>query len=125
MNTPEDIEVWIKQAERDMRSAENSFKSKDYYVAALLAQQATEKALKYLHLVHKKKLLHIHDLMRLAKAVEAPQEILLKCSEINPVYTEVRYPLGKGLPADKINEIQAKHILRLAYGVITWIKKQL
>ena len=124
MDSEEDVKVWIRQAERDMQSAENSLKSKDYYVAALLAQQATEKALKYLYLVQKRKLFRIHDLTRLARAVEAPHEILLKCSEINPVYTETRYPLGKSLPADKIDELQAKHILRLAYGVITWVKKQ-
>ena len=40
--------VWFQQAERDVLSAKNSFKSSDYYVAALLCQQAVEKALKFL-----------------------------------------------------------------------------
>lgn len=124
MSIKEDVEVWIKQAGRDMQSAENSLKSKDYYVAALLAQQATEKALKYLYLVHNKELLRIHDLSKLARAVEAPKEMVLKCSEINPVYIEVRYPLGKDMPAEKVSEPQAKHILKLAYEVISWIKMQ-
>jgi len=38
------IEIWLKQAECDLKSAKNSFNSKDYYVSALLSQQAVEKA---------------------------------------------------------------------------------
>ena len=38
--------VWWKQAERDLKSAKNSFNSKDYYVSAPLSQQAAKKALK-------------------------------------------------------------------------------
>ena len=119
-----DIDVWIKQAVRDMQSAENSLKSGDYYVAALLSQQAVEKALKYLYITRKKKLLPIHDLTALAKLVGAPQDILFKCSEINPVYIEVRYPSGKDLPSEKIDERQAKHILTITYGILIWVKEQ-
>lgn len=40
------IEVWWKQAERDLKSAKNSLNSKDYYVSELLSQQAVEKEIK-------------------------------------------------------------------------------
>lgn len=46
------IEVWWKQAKRDLKSAKNSLNSKDYYVSALLSQQAVEKALKAYNLVN-------------------------------------------------------------------------
>ena len=41
---------WFKQAERDIKSAENSLISRDYYVASFLCEQAIEKALKALYL---------------------------------------------------------------------------
>ena len=119
------IEVWWKQAERDLKSAKNSFGSKDYYVSALLSQQAVEKALKWLYLKEKKELLRIHDVVKLAREVNAPLDIIQKCAEINPVYVEVRYPEGDELPADKINKTEAEGILEMAREVLIWIKKQL
>ena len=119
------IEIWWKQAERDLKSSKNSLNSKDYYVSALLSQQAVEKALKCLYLKEKGELLRIHDVVKLAREVNAPLEIVKKCAEINPVYVEVRYPEGNELPADKINKNEAEKILEMAGGVLIWIKKQL
>lgn len=119
------IGVWWKQAERDLKSSKNSLNSKDYYVSALLSQQAVEKALKCLYLKERKELLRIHDVVKLAREVNAPLEIVKKCAEINPVYVEVRYPEGNELPADKINKDEAERILELAKEVLLWIKKQL
>lgn len=119
------VEVWWKQAERDLKSAKNSLNSKDYYVSALLSQQAVEKGLKGLYLKKKGELLRIHDLVRLAREVNAPLEIVSKCADINPVYVEVRYPEGNELPADKINKDEAERILEFAKEVLVWIKKQL
>ncbi len=119
------IEVWWKQAERDLKSAKNSFISKDYYVSALLSQQAVEKALKCLYLTEKGELSRIHDVVKLSREVNAPLEIVKKCAEINPVYVEVRYPEGNELPADKINKDEAEEILEMAKEVLLWIKRQL
>ena len=119
------IEIWWKQAERDLKSSKNSLNSKDYYVSALLSQQAVEKALKCLYLKEKGELLRIHDVVKLAREVNAPLEIVKKCAEINPVYVEVRYPEGNELPADKINKNEAEKILEMAGEVLIWIKKQL
>ncbi len=46
-----DIIKWLKQAEVDLKTTKNSFKSEDYYAAAFWCQQAVEKALKYIILV--------------------------------------------------------------------------
>lgn len=118
-------EVWWKQAERDFKSAKNSFYSNDYYVSALLSQQAVEKALKFLYLRKEKKLLRIHDLVKLAREINAPLEIIKSCAEINPVYVEVRYPEGNELPADKINKKEAEEVLHLTEEVLAWVKKQI
>ncbi len=108
------IGAWWKQAERDLKSSNNSLSSKDYYVSALLSQQAIEKALKCLYLKEKGELLRIHDVVKLAREVNAPLEIVKKCAVINPVYVEVRYPEGNELPADKINKNEAERLLEFS-----------
>ena len=80
--------------------------------------------MKYLYLKERKELLRIHDLVKLARDVNAPEEIVVKCSKINPVYVELRYPDGNQLPADKITKNEAINILGLAKEILIWIKKQ-
>ena len=116
--------VWLKQAERDLKSANNSYKSKDYYVTALLCQQAAEKALKYLYICNNNKLIRTHDLVQLAKEIKAPLEIIKNCSTLNPIYVEVRYPEDTGLPADKVDNKIALHLLKKTEEVIVWVRKQ-
>lgn len=67
-----EIENWWKQAEADLNSAKNSFNSKDYYVCAFLCQQAVEKALKALLFKKGFELIKTHDLVLLAKKINAP-----------------------------------------------------
>lgn len=50
----EEINNWWKQALADLRSAGNSIKSGDYYLAVFCCQQAVEKALKALCMLLKK-----------------------------------------------------------------------
>ncbi|PIN74231.1 hypothetical protein COV20_01290 [Candidatus Woesearchaeota archaeon CG10_big_fil_rev_8_21_14_0_10_45_16] len=120
-----DVEVWLKQANRDYKSATNSLKSNDYYVACLLSQQAVEKALKFLHLLKGKELLRIHDLVKLAREINAPDDLIEKCAKINPVYVEVRYPEGSEMPAEKVNKKEAQEILELSREILRWVKKQI
>ncbi len=124
MKLKPDLQVWWRQAARDFSSARNSFLSRDYYVCALLCQQAVEKALKYIHLQKEAGLLRTHDLVKLAKEVAAPIEIIQKCSELSPIYVEVRYPEGKEFPASKVNKQEAEYILKLTQEILRWVKKQ-
>ncbi len=119
-----DVQAWLKQAERDLVSAENCFNSADYYFSAFAAQQAVEKGLKAIYLKTHSDVWKIHDLVRLAKEVNAPQDIIEKCAVITPVYAEVRYPESDEMPSEKVNEAEAKNILKLAKEVMTWIKKE-
>ena len=124
MKARADLQVWWKQATRDYTSAMNSFNSRDYYVCTLLCQQAVEKALKYLLLWKGKGLLRIHDMVKLAREVDAPLEIIQKCSDISPVYAEVRYPEGNELPASKVNKQEAEYLLKQSKVILQWVKKQ-
>jgi len=121
----EDIQVWLKQAERDFKSANNSFKSGDYYVTALLVQQSIEKSLKFLYIKKNKTLIRIHDLVKLAREISASEEIIKLCAFINPIYTEVRYPESSELPASKVNKNEAEQMLGYAFIIIKWVKKQI
>ncbi len=63
-----EVENWWKQANRDLLSAENAFKSKDYYVAAFLCQQSVEKGLKALYIKKRKESPGaVHSLIYLGK----------------------------------------------------------
>jgi len=116
-------QVWWKQAERDLQSARNSFDSKDYYASAFWAHQSLEKGLKALLIKKSNELQKIHNLVKLARDLNLPEEIVKKCAQVNPVYIEVRYPEGKSLPADKINKVEAEQVLLMAEEVLEWLKE--
>ena len=59
-----EYQKWFAQALRDLRTAENSLNSGDYYACAFWSQQAVEKALKAL-LISRGKVVRGHDLVEL------------------------------------------------------------
>ena len=120
-----EIENWWKQAKRDLLSAENSLKSKDYYLCAFMCQQSVEKGLKALYIRAQGSLWKVHDLVKLAREVKAPEEIVFKCAQINPVYVAVRYPEPNELPSEKISKTEAERMMSLAAEVLKWIGKKL
>src|SRR3989338_7281183 len=120
-----EIENWWKQAKRDLLSAENSLKSKDYYLCAFMCQQSVEKGLKALYIRAQGSLWKVHDLVKLAREVKAPEEIVFKCAQINPVYVAVRYPESNELPSEKISKTEAERMMSLAAEVLKWIRKKL
>jgi len=117
-----EIEIWIIQAQRDLKSAKNSFKSKDYYISAFLSHQVVEKLLKAVYIQKFQKIWKIHDLVILAKEINAPLTIIEKCAVLNPVYFEVRYPESEELPAKKINKIEADEMLAIAGDILKWVE---
>ena len=109
-----ETEKWLKQAKKDMRAANNSLNSKDYEWACFQAHQAVEKSLKALIIEKNSSLIKTHDLVLLAKKLDAPEEIKIKCSKINPSYVDTRYP-----DAPKAySEEEAKDIVKLAEEVM-------
>jgi len=117
----EEVEIWWKFALRDLRSAKKNYEIEEYYVASFLSQQAVEKALKSLLIKRTGRYSRIHDLTRLAKILNAPDEIIKLCANITPAYTITRYP-------DVFSEIdkeEAENIIKDAEKVIEWVKKEL
>ncbi len=120
-----DVENWRKQAQRDLRVAHKLFKVKEYYAVAFFCQQAVEKALKAVYILKHNRLIKVHDLVRLARELQAPEEVILSCAAITPVYVEVRYPESDELPAHKVDSSKAKDLLRLSKEVLRWVQQNL
>lgn len=117
---------WIEQAKADLKSAENSFKSKDYYASVFWAQQSVEKVLKAVLIKKTKKLVKIHDLILLGKMAELPEELLNKIKFLSGVYTESRYDIiGEEIPANKFKEQDSIEALNLGKEVLKWLEKEI
>src|SRR3989344_3118103 len=91
-NVSEEILNWLEQSEKDMRAAKNSLTSGDYGWAIFQAHQSVEKALKAVHIKKYKNFPRMHDLVSLAKKINAPRKIIAICGKINPAYLDTRYP---------------------------------
>jgi HEPN domain-containing protein len=74
--------LWLKFAERDLRGAKKNYEIEEYHVSAFLAQQSAEKALKAIHIKETGSFPKTHDLTRLAKLINAPEDIVELCAEI-------------------------------------------
>lgn len=84
--------LWLERAEKDLKAAKNSLASQDYEWSCFQSHQAAEKALKAVNLKEKKELLKTHDIVLLARKMNASQEIINAGSQLNPAYTGARYP---------------------------------
>ena len=115
----EESEKWMAKATSDLATARYNLEGDMLDAALFYSQQAAEKALKTLYIKKYKKLLKIHDLVLLARKVNAPKEIIVLCSKINPAYTDARYP---DLSRD-YSEKDAQEIINFAEEVLKWTKK--
>ena len=88
----DEVKKWFNLAENDFKSAKKNFKMKIYYISAFLCQQSIEKGLKALYIKKYNKLWKIHDLIELAKKVDANSEIIDVCAKLNSTSIETRYP---------------------------------
>jgi HEPN domain-containing protein len=111
---------WIIKAEKDLSDAEFNLVNGRYEVAAFLAHQAAEKALKALYILKFKRLWKIHDLKELAVKVGAPKEIVKIGDALNPHYIQTRYPVDV-----TYDEELAEEAVENAKRVVEWIKKKL
>ncbi len=81
-----EAENWFRQSKADLKTAKNSFNSKDYYASIFWCQQAVEKALKSRILEKKSELMKFHDLVNPRKNL---QSLDWECSlEIFPGLTK-------------------------------------
>ena len=123
----EEIRNWIEQAKRDLKSAENSLKSEDYYLCAFMCQQAVEKGLKaFLMLKTKERIFSTHSLIELGKRAKTPDKIMDYLRKLTPEYTISRYPdVTESLPYENYDFEIANNQLNRAKEVLKWINIQM
>ena len=122
----EESENWLKQAEADLRTSENSLKSRDFYASVFWSQQSAEKALKSFIINNEGKLIKIHDLVILGRRARLPEDLLLKCEKLSLAYTNTRYGISDNeIPSKKFKENDAVNFLNIAKGVLEWLRKKI
>jgi HEPN domain-containing protein len=114
----EEARRWFKKAEYDMNSARINLREGLFEVAAFLAHQACEKALKALYILKHQKLWKIHDLVKLAESVEGPDSVKEACKRLNPHYLATRYPLDVEYTEKTAREAMNEEVME-------WVKKVL
>ncbi|MEE9224125.1 MAG: HEPN domain-containing protein [Thermoplasmata archaeon] len=112
---------WWNHSRSDLETAEYNLKGEMLNAAAFYAQQAAEKALKALQIERLGRFDRTHDLLYLARSVDAPAEILRHCELIAPFYTVTRYPNAE-VPFDK-REVSS--VVKASGEVMEWVGKSL
>ena len=122
----EEVTNWFKQAEADLKSAQNCKKSFDFYMSVFASQQAVEKALKALCLFKLREFPKGHSIIYLARKADVPEYMLSGIRDLNPEYLSTRYPdMAAGIPAELYDESIAARHLKTAGEVVEWVKKQI
>lgn len=119
---------WIRQAQEDLLSAEANLREERFYVVALMAQQAAEKALKALIIVRTRAMApKIHDLRELGSLVDAPDSVREQLRELAPAYMTSRYPdaLEGEIPAEAFTVSIVQSLLDAAREVVQWATSQI
>lgn len=127
---PERSRDWLRQAEADLRHAQNSIAAGDFEWACFAAQQAAEKAVKaLLQRLHLDAWGHTVSLLLggLPPEVAVPQELVDKAKVIDKHYIPARYPNGfeSGAPADFYTRGEAKTAVQIAGEIIAFCKDHL
>ena len=112
---------WLDKAQEDLSTAQDCLTSKHFGASAFHSQQAAEKSLKALQIQLQGRFDKIHDLVSLAKGLDAPNEIVNCCLRLAPYYVVTRYP-DVGEP---ITRQTVKELLDDSTKVIRWVTQRL
>ncbi len=122
----EEINNWLRQALHDFKAAEYNFEGDLLDTAAFLSQQSVEKALKAYYIQEKHILKKTHSISGLAKELGLPNSLLVRISELEPVYQKTRYPdISNKIPAEEFDKMDVQEFVNTAQEVIEWIEKKL
>lgn len=116
-----DTKKWVSISQRDLDVAEYNLKGEKFEAAAFYSQQSAEKSLKAVYIKKFDALIKVHDLVLLARKVEASEELISLCKTLTSYYVETRYP---GL-SDDVLESEAAEAVNIAKKVLSWSKQNL
>ncbi|MFA5019552.1 MAG: HEPN domain-containing protein [Candidatus Pacearchaeota archaeon] len=122
----EEIKNNWEQAKADLRTAENSLKSGDYYASVFWCQQSLEKALKSYILLYNKENPFIHSLIKLGRIAGIPKRYEETLKNISPEYYATRYADASGeIPYKLYSKKESLKLLNNTKEVIEWISTQM
>jgi|SRR6516225_3875483 len=120
---------WFRQAEADLRAAEDSAASAHYEWAAFQAQQAAEKAVKALvQFLHGATRGHsITQMLEQLPGLQVPQAALDAARQLDKVYLTARYPNGfvSGAPSDYFTEKESRELIDHARSILEFCGSQI
>ncbi len=121
---------WFRQAEHDLKHAQDSHDAGSHEWACFAAHQAAEKAVKALHLYHKQEA-RGHAIARLLQELpsscEPPAGLIEKARVLDVLYIPTRYPNGlpEGAPFEHFSAVQSKEGIRDAREILEFVRFQM
>ncbi len=122
-----EVHDWLEQAHADLKTARDNLSLKNYYASVVFSQQSAEKALKALYFFSEKKVPpKIHDLVKLAMELNAPEEVLASADNLTGTYLSSRYPgAAPEIPARYYTQVKAETHLQEAEVILKWAEKKI
>ena len=119
---PEAWRDWLGYADNHLREARGALDVGAHAMTAFFSHQIAELSLKALWVRDGDGLPpRTHNLIELARGLDAPDEVLAAARVLNPLYTTSRYPdAANGNPADNYDAAIAGDALTRAEEVHAW-----
>lgn len=118
----EETKKWINKAKDDLDTAKYNIKGGKIEAGIFFLQQVAEKSLKGTYIEKANILLKTHDLILLARKVNAPKKIFDFCKELSPAYLYTRYP---DIPSEDDLNIKVNEFVRYAEEILKWVEKNI
>lgn len=120
---------WFAQAQRDLEKANVDLQYRYWEWACFTAQQAAEKAVKALLMVHGYDAWGhaITPMLRRLESLSVPAEVIEKAQLLDAYYIPTRYPNGfaEGIPADYFNAAKAREAVDAAQTILQFCESHL
>jgi HEPN domain-containing protein len=115
---------WLRQAEYDLRQAEQLFESGSYSYASFFAEQAAQKALKAFLFLKGKRIITVHSVGELAKEAASYEQkfspLIEDAKRLDKHYLASRYPDAlpePAIPAESYVRTEAEQAIEIARKV--------
>jgi len=119
---------WLKQAQRDLEQAEDSYKAERHEWACFAAHQAAEKAVKALHLyLGQEAWGHVIAKLLTELPVAVPEGLVAKAKVLDNFYVPARYPNGhpEGAPFEHYSYLQSEEALSYAREIVNFVNTKM
>lgn len=118
---------WFRQAEEDLRWAEDSLKTGHYPQTCFIAQQVGEKAIKALAFFRGAELAKGHSITKIANLLKINNEIEKAGKRLDQYYISSRYPdsFPDGIPSDFFTKEQAAEAITLCLVILNKVRNEI